>query len=54
MSKFWVGVIVVAVFGFVLFVFSVVENSGCMPWQTAVTTGGGRFSEGDPRTTHCR
>jgi hypothetical protein len=51
-SKFWIGVIVVAVFGLVLFVSSIVENDGCMPWQTAVTTGG-RFSEGG-RMTHCR
>jgi hypothetical protein len=52
-SKFWIGVIVVAVMGGILFVGSVVQNHGCMPWQTAVTTGGGTFSEGDPRTTRC-
>jgi hypothetical protein len=52
-SKFWIGVIVIVVMGAVLFVASVVENSGCMPLQTAVNTGGGRFSEGDPRQVHC-
>ncbi len=53
MGKFWIAVVVVAVMGGVLFVASVVENKGCMPWQTAVTTGGGAFSEGDRGRTYC-
>lgn len=53
MSKFWIGLLVIAVMGGVLFVASVVQNQGCMPWQTAVRTGGGVFSEGDRGQTHC-
>ena len=40
MSKVFIAFVVVVVMGAVLFVASVVENHGCMPWQTAVTTGG--------------
>ena len=53
-SKVFIAFVVVVVMGAVLFVASVVENHGCMPWQTAVTTGGAVFSEGDRQRTFCR
>jgi hypothetical protein len=53
-SKVFIAFVVVVVMGAVLFVASVVENHGCMPWQTAVTTGGSVFSEGDRQRTFCR
>jgi hypothetical protein len=54
MGKLWIGVLVVGVMGAVLFVASVVENKGCMPWQTAVTTGDSVFSESNRSRTVCR
>ena len=54
MSKVFIAFVVAVVMGAVLFVGSVVQNKGCMPWQTAVTTGGGVFSEGDRSRTFCR
>ena len=53
-SKVFIAFVVVVVMGAVLFVASVVENHGCMPWQTAVTTGGSVFSETDRQRTVCR
>jgi hypothetical protein len=54
MSKVFIAFVIVVVFGGVLFVASVVENKGCMPWQEAVTVGGAVFSEGDRGRTFCR
>jgi len=53
-NKVFIAFVVVVVMGAVVFVASVVQNHGCMPWQTAVTTGGGVFSEGDRGQTFCR
>jgi hypothetical protein len=53
-SKVFIAFIVVVVMGAVLFIGSVVENRGCMPWQTPVTVGGAVFSEGDRGRTVCR
>jgi hypothetical protein len=53
-SKAFIAFLVAVVMGAVLFVASVVQNHGCMPWQTAVTTGGNVFSEGDRSRTFCR
>ena len=53
MSKVFIAFVVVVVMGAVLFVASVVENHGCMPWQEAVTVGGAVFSE-DRGRTYCR
>jgi hypothetical protein len=54
MSKVFIAFVIIVVFGGVLFVASVVENKGCMPWQEAVTVGGAVFSEGDRGRTYCR
>ncbi len=54
MNKALLTVLLVATFGGVLFIGSVVQNKGCMPWQTAVTTGSGVFSENDRSRTYCR
>ncbi len=53
-SKVFIAFVVAVVMGAVLFIASVVENHGCMPWQTAVTTGGAVFSENDRQRTFCR
>ena len=53
-SRAFIAFVVVVVMGAVLFVASVVENHGCMPWQTAVQTGGSVFSENDRQRTVCR
>jgi hypothetical protein len=53
-SKVFIAFVVVVVMGAVLFIASVVENHGCMPWQTAVQTGGAVFSENDRQRTFCR
>ena len=53
-SKVFIAFVVVVVFGGVLFVGSVVQNKGCMPWQEAITVGGSVFSEGDRSRTVCR
>jgi hypothetical protein len=53
-SKVFIAFVVVVVFGAVLFVASIVENHGCMPWQDAVQVGGAVFSEGDRARTYCR
>jgi hypothetical protein len=53
-SKVFIATIVAAVMVAVLFVASVVENKGCMPWQDSVTVGGAVFSEGDRAKTYCR
>jgi hypothetical protein len=53
-SKVFIAFVIVVVFGSVLFIASVVENKGCMPWQDSVTVGGAVFSEGDRAKTYCR
>jgi hypothetical protein len=53
-SKVFIAFVIVVVMGGVLFVGSVVQNKGCMPWQEAITVGGSVFSEGDRGRTVCR
>ena len=53
-SKVFIAFVIAVVMGAVLFVGSVVQNKGCMPWQEAVTVGGAVFSEGDRARTYCR
>ena len=54
MRKFLIAVVVAGVFALVLLVAGTAQNKGCLPWQTAITTGGGPFSEGDRGRTVCR
>jgi len=53
-SKVFIAFVIAVVMGAVLFVGSVVQNKGCMPWQEAITVGGSVFSEGDRGRTVCR
>jgi hypothetical protein len=54
MSRFLIAAAVVAVMALVLLVAGTAQNKGCLPWKTAVSTGGGVFSEGDRGRTVCR
>lgn len=54
MGKAFTALVVVAVFILVLIVAGTAQNHGCLPWKTAVTTGGGVFSESDRGHTYCR
>ena len=54
MSKFLIGALVVAIMALVLLVAGTAQNKGCLPWKTAISTGGGTFSEGDRGRTVCR
>lgn len=54
MSKVFIAFVVVVVFGAVLFVGSIIQNHGCMPWQDSVQVGRSVFSEGDRQRTYCR
>lgn len=48
-----IGLAILAVFGAIVFVFSVVENEGCLPWQTPTGVDSSPFS-GNQDTTSCR
>ena len=48
-----IGMAILAVFGAIDFVFSVVENEGCLPWQTPVGADNSPFS-GNQDSTSCR
>ena len=48
-----IGLAILAVFGAIVFVFSVVENGGCLPWQTPAGVDSSPFS-GNQDTTSCR
>ena len=48
-----IGLAILAVFGVIVFVFSVVENEGCLPWQTPTGVDSSPFS-GNQDTTSCR
>jgi hypothetical protein len=54
MGKAFTALVVMAVFILILIVAGTAQNHGCLPWKTAVTTGGGVFSEGDRGHTYCR
>jgi len=54
MKKFFIALLIAGVMALVLLVAGTAQNHGCLPWQTAVTTGGGAFSEGDRGQTFCR
>jgi hypothetical protein len=54
MKKLSVVLLLAALLALVLLVAGTVQNQGCLPWKTAVTTGGGVFSEGDRGQTYCR
>ena len=48
-----IALVVVVVLGIVIFVSSVVQNEGCMPWQEPVGTQGSPFS-GTEDNIKCR
>jgi hypothetical protein len=54
MKKFFIALLVAGVMALILLVAGTAQNHGCFPWQTAVTTGGGVFSENDRGQTFCR
>lgn len=54
MKKLFMALLVAGAMALVLLVAGTAQNHGCFPWQTAVTTGGGAFSEGDRGRTVCR
>jgi hypothetical protein len=54
MSRLLIAAAVLAVMALVLLVAATAQNKGCLPWKTAITTGGGTFSEGDGGRTVCR
>jgi hypothetical protein len=54
MGKAFTALALVALLGLILLVAGTAQNHGCLPWKTAVTTGGGPFSEGDRGHTYCR
>jgi hypothetical protein len=54
MKKFFIALLVAGVMALILLVAGTAQNHGCLPWQTAVTTGGGVFSENDRGRTVCR
>ena len=52
--RFFLALVIVGAMAIVLLVASMAQNHGCLPWQTAVSTGGGPFSENDRGVTVCR
>jgi hypothetical protein len=54
MKKLIIALAVAGMMALILLVAGTARNHGCLPWQTAVTTGGGVFSEGDRGKTYCR
>ena len=54
MSKAFIALTLIALFGLILLLAGTAQNHGCLPWKTAVTTGGGVFSENDRGRTYCR
>jgi hypothetical protein len=54
MKKLFIALLVAGLMALVLLVAGTAQNHGCLPWKTAVTTGGGVFSEGDRGKTYCR
>jgi len=48
-----IGLAILGVFVAIVFVFSVVENGGCLPWQTPVGVDSSPFS-GNQDSTSCR
>jgi hypothetical protein len=53
MRNLMIGLAILGVFVAIVFVFSVVENEGCLPWQTPVGTDNSPFS-GNQDSTSCR
>ena len=54
MKNFFVALAITAAFLGVLLLAGTAQNKGCLPWQEAVTVGGGPFSEGDRGQRFCR
>ena len=54
MKRFFIALAIAGLMGLLLLVAGTAQNKGCFPWQTAITTGGGAFSEGDRSQTFCR
>jgi hypothetical protein len=54
MTRFFIALLIAGVMALILLVGGTARNHGCLPWKTAVTTGGSVFSEGDRGKTYCR
>jgi len=54
MRNFLVALAITGLFLGIILVAGTVQNKGCLPWQEAITVGGGVFSEGDRGRTVCR
>ena len=48
-----IGLVILGVFAAIIFVFSVVENEGCLPWQTPAGVDSSPFS-GNQDSRTCR
>jgi hypothetical protein len=54
MKRFLIALLVAGVLALVVLVGGTAQNRGCIPWHTAVTTGGGVMSEGNRGQAYCR
>ena len=54
MKKLFIALLVAGVMALVVLVAGTAQNHGCLPWQTALTTGGSVFSENDRGRVVCR
>ena len=52
-KNFVIALAITALFLGILLLAGTVQNKGCLPWQEAITIGGGTFSESPGRTV-CR
>jgi hypothetical protein len=52
--KIVIAIAIAGALALVLLAAGTAQNHGCLPWKTAVTTGGGVFSETDRGRTICR
>jgi len=51
--NFIIGLAILGVFAAIVFVFSVIENEGCLPWQRPVGVDNSAFS-GNQDSRSCR
>jgi hypothetical protein len=54
MRKMFIALAIAALMGLIFLVAGTAQNHGCLPWKTAVHTGGSAFSEGDRGHTYCK
>ena len=54
MRKMFIALAIASLLGLIFLVAGTAQNHGCLPWKTAVHTGGSAFSEGDRGLTYCK